>query len=277
MTANRPQAGACDAGNPPVDGTVAVRSRQLAVGFQGRPVVTGIDVALPAGQVLALVGTNGSGKSTLLRTLVGLLPAIAGEVEILGGAPARAARRIGYLGQFQQAGGMLPVRVLDVVTMGRYPLRGLFGRITRADRAAVERSLDRMGVADLAHQPLRALSGGQQQRVRLAQVLAREADLLVLDEPTAGLDAAGSARYLQTVREELDRGATVITATHDIGEAMACDQVILLGGRVIAQGRPEQALDADHLLEAFGVALRMIRHQDHQDLLVPEEPHRHPD
>jgi ABC-type Mn2+/Zn2+ transport system ATPase subunit len=256
---------------------VAVRAQHLAVGYQGRTVIPDIDLVLPAGQALALVGTNGSGKSTLLRTLVGLLPPVAGDVEVLGGTPVRAARRIAYLGQFHQAGGTLPLRARDVVTMGRYPRRGLFGRITRDDRAVVERSMNRLGISDLAHRPLLALSGGQQQRVFLAQLLAREADLLVLDEPTAGLDAAGSTRYLQIVREELDRGATVITATHDIGEAMGCDQAVLLAGRLVAKGRPAEVLDADHLLEAFGVALRLIRHRDHQDLLVPEDPHGHPD
>jgi ABC-type Mn2+/Zn2+ transport system ATPase subunit len=159
--------------------------------------------------------------------------------------------------------------------MGRYPRRGLLGRITHDDRKIVAKSMQRMGVADLAGQPLRSMSGGQQQRVYIAQVLAREADLLILDEPTAGLDAGSAERYLQVVQEELQRGASVATATHDIGEAMTFDKAILLAGRVVAYGLPRDVLNADRLLEAFGIALRGIPHNGHQDLLSPQDPHGH--
>jgi ABC-type Mn2+/Zn2+ transport system ATPase subunit len=208
----------------------AVRARDLAVGHGGWPVVEGIDLDLPAGRALALVGTNGSGKSTLLKTLIGLLPAIDGSLEVLGGPPGTTPRRVGYLAQLHATGGPLPLQARDVVLMGRYPRRGLLGRITRADRDVVATSLDRVGMADLASAPLFALSGGQRQRVHLAQVLAREADLLVLDEPTAGLDADSTARYRQVMREELDRGAAVVVATHDLDDALTCDQAIRLGG-----------------------------------------------
>ena len=252
-----------------------IRARALAVGFQGRSVLTDVDLTVRQGQSIALVGTNGSGKSTLLKTLAGLLAPIAGEVQVLGARPGGAPKRVGYLGQFHAAGGLLPMQARDVVMMGRYPRRGLLGRITGADRAAVVTAMERMGVADLAHRPLRALSGGQQQRVYLAQVLAREADLLIHDEPTAGLDAGSTERYLQVVREETERGVSVATATHDIGEALACDQAILLARRVIAYGKPSDVLNADRLLEAFGIALRGIHHEGHEDLLAPEHPHAH--
>lgn len=255
--------------------TPAVRAQGLSVGYTGRSVVDGIAIELPPGQVLALVGTNGSGKSTLLKTLIGLLPPTAGSVEVLGRAPGTTPRRIGYLGQFHATGGPLPLQARDVVLMGRYPRRGLLGRITRADRDAVMTSLDRMGVADLAAAPLRALSGGQRQRVHLAQVLAREADLLVLDEPTSGLDAGSSARYQRVVREELVRGAAVVVATHDIDDALTCDQVILLAGRVVASGTAQDVLSAERLMAAFGIALHAVRHEDHDDLVAPQVPHSH--
>lgn len=253
----------------------AVHARGLAVGYQDRPVVTGIEITLAPGRALALVGTNGSGKSTLLKTLVGLIEPVGGTVEVLGTSPGSAARRIAYLGQSRATSGLLPLRAADVVLMGRYPRRGLLGRITRADRDAVAAALERLGVADLASRPLRDLSGGQQQRVHLAQVLAREADLIVLDEPTAGLDAGSVARYEQVVREELARGAAVVNATHDIGDALRCDQAILLARRVVAAGDPAQVLSADRLMEAFGIALRRVHHEDHDDLLVPHVPHGH--
>ncbi|MDQ1287074.1 MAG: hypothetical protein QG622_639 [Actinomycetota bacterium] len=256
---------------------VTVSARGLDVGYQNRAVVSGIEITVSRGMSLALVGTNGSGKSTLLKTLVGLLAPVRGSVEILGARPGALPRRVAYLGQSRSTSGLLPLRAADIVMMGRYPRRGLLGRITRADREAVDTALRRLDVTDLAARPLRDLSGGQQQRVHLAQMLAREADLIILDEPTSGLDAGSIARYEQVVREELDRGATVVNATHDIGDALRCDQAILLARRVIATGPPAEVLSAERLMDAFGIALRRVEHGDHDDLLVPQIPHAHAD
>jgi len=237
-----PQGPAAGGGGRVTTSSPVVRAHALAVGYDGRPAVDDVEIDLSPGRVLALVGTNGSGKSTLLKTIIGLLPPVAGSLEVLGGVPGAAPRRVGYLGQFHATGGLLPLQARDVVLMGRFPRRGLLGRITRADREIVATSLERTGVADLATTPLRDLSGGQQQRVYLAQVLAREADLIVLDEPTSGLDAGSTARYRQVVREELARGASVVVATHDIGDALTADQAILLAGRVVAAGTPAEVL-----------------------------------
>jgi ABC-type Mn2+/Zn2+ transport system ATPase subunit len=251
----------------------------LAVGYGLSPVVTDLDLEVGAGRSLALVGVNGSGKSTLLKTLAGLLPPISGTLEVFGGIPGHAAGHaaghVAYLGQFHPGGGILPLQVRDVVLMARYRRRGLLGRITREDRDAVARSLERVGITHLANSPLRSLSGGQQQRAYLAQVLAAEADLLLLDEPTAGLDVGAGQRYGELVAEELARGACVVIATHDLRDAARCGQVILLAGRVVAAGRPQDVLRPDHLLEAFGVALMAIPHLDHTDIAVAEDPHGH--
>jgi ABC-type Mn2+/Zn2+ transport system ATPase subunit len=170
---------------------------------------------------------------------------------------------------------LLPLQVRDVVMMARYRHRGLLGRITRDDRDVVARSMERVDIADLAGKPLRSLSGGQQQRVYLAHTLARQADLLLLDEPTAGLDAGANERYAELVREELARGAAVITATHDVRDAARCDQAILLAGRVVAAGVPSEVLSADRLLDAFGIALLALPHEDHVDLVASEHAHAH--
>jgi ABC-type Mn2+/Zn2+ transport system ATPase subunit len=224
---------------------------------------------------VALVGTNGSGKSTLLKTLIGLLDPIAGQLEVLGADPGDQPRRVGYLGQFHTTGAsQLPLRARDVVLMGRYPRRGLLGRITRADRDAVAVAMERLDVAHLAGRPLRSLSGGQARRVHLAQAVAREADLLVLDEPTAGLDAGSTARYRQAISGELARGAAVVVATHDIADALTADQALLLAGRVVATGPARLALNAEHLMEAFGIALHAVPHSDHQHLLAAEAARR---
>jgi ABC-type Mn2+/Zn2+ transport system ATPase subunit len=238
-------------------------------------VVAGIVLQAPAGSTVALVGTNGSGKSTLLRTLAGLLAPVDGHLRVLGQEPGTAPARVAYLAQHQPADAVLSLRVADVVRTGRFARLGLVRRPGPEDRVAVDAAMDRTGVADLARAPLRALSGGQRQRVRLAQVLARQADLLLLDEPTAGLDAAGHRRYLDVVAEERARGATVVTATHDLGEALRCDQVLLLAGRVVAAGPPADVLRPDLLLEAFGVALQAVPHLDHTDVLAPEAAHGH--
>ncbi len=250
--------------------TAAIRARGLVVGYEGRPVVAGIDLDVLPRTSLALVGTNGSGKSTLLRTIVGLLPAVGGELAVLGARPGRTPARMAYQSQFHASGFVLPLRAVDIVRMARFPSRGLFGRMTSEDADLVATSMATMGVDRLAREPLRSLSGGQQQRVYLAQVLARRADLIVLDEPTAGLDAGGREAYLAAFAAELARGASIVTATHDIAEAIEYDQVLLLARRVVALGRGSNVLTADRLLETFGIVIR-DPHEGHQGRFVVAE------
>lgn len=253
-----------------------VEARGLGIGYAGRTVIPGIDLSLAGGEALALVGANGSGKSTLLKTLAGLIPRTAGELSILGAPPGGSGQRIAYLGQYHTSGGLLPMQVRDVVLMARYRGRGLLRRLGPADRDAVERAMDALDVTSLARQPLRSLSGGQQRRVHLAYTLAREADLLLLDEPTAGLDAAANDRYVQMIQAELARGASVVTSTHDVGDAARAQQVMLLAGRIVASGSPRDVLTPERLAEALGIALLAVPHGDHTDLLHPEHPHAHP-
>ncbi|MEK7423083.1 MAG: metal ABC transporter ATP-binding protein [Actinomycetota bacterium] len=253
----------------------AVVCHDLTIGYDHRQVVGGIDVIVRPGQALALVGTNGSGKSTLLRTLMGLLAPIAGTCSVLDASPGSSPVRVAYLAQAHPSRFVLPLQALDVVRMGRFAALGLLRRATGHDRRLVDDAMEQMGIAQLRNKPLRSLSGGQQQRVYLAQVVAHHADLLVLDEPTSGLDLAGVAAYRIVVDQALARGAAVVTATHDVADAQACHQVMLLAGRIVAQGAPDHVLTADHLLEAFGIALQSVEHHSHRDLIVTEEPHGH--
>jgi ABC-type Mn2+/Zn2+ transport system ATPase subunit len=257
-------------GSPLPGSAPVIAARDLSVGYRGVPLVAGIDVTVPARGSLALVGTNGSGKSTLLRTLVGLLPAVAGSLVVLGAKPGGAPRRLAYLGQFHASGFILPLRAVEVVRMARYPERGLLGRLRSEDHDLVAWAMEAMGIAGLAGSPLRSLSGGQQQRVYLAQALARRADLIVLDEPTAGLDAGGRELYLQAFAGELARGASIVNATHDIGEAIEYDQVMLLARRVIALGPGADVLTPDRLLETFGILVR-DPHEEHRGRFVVAE------
>jgi ABC-type Mn2+/Zn2+ transport system ATPase subunit len=269
-----PATGKTEASNMSSVGAPYVRAAHLSIGYPNEVVVADINFELKRGQAIALIGTNGSGKSTLLKTIVGLLPALRGKVSVLGMHPGSNPRRIAYLGQFHASGFILPLRVVDVVRMGRFPLYGLRGRMGRQDDEIILSAMRRMGIEKLAGSPLRSLSGGQQQRTYLAQVLAHQADLLILDEPTAGLDAGGRELYLQAISDELRRGASIVMATHDIQEEPAlCDQVMLLARRVVALGTPRQVLTHDTLLETFGIVV----FGDQKHVHVLEATHGHDD
>jgi len=234
--------------------SATITCRGLSVGYGGHPVVDGIDLALDAGQWLAVIGTNGSGKSTLLKTLAGLIAPIAGSAAVIPG-DGRGRATVSYLSQSHEQGFLLPIRSRDVVCMGRWPARGLTGRLRRDDQGMVDDAMAAMGITDLADQPLGTLSGGQCQRVHLAQALCRRADVLLLDEPTAGLDAASRERYLAVMDSERERGSVIVTATHDVREAQRADLVLLVAERVVACGPPDEALTADALAQAFGVVI----------------------
>lgn len=254
----------------------AVTARGLSIGYPGDVVVADIDLTVRMRTSVALVGTNGSGKSTLLRTLVGLLRPTGGSVTVLGRAPGASPTRVAYLAQTRSSGFILPLRAIDVVRMARFAQLGLVGRMTATDHDLVQRAMTAMGVEHLARMPLRDMSGGQRQRVYLAQVLAHEADLILLDEPNAGLDAGGLERYQRAFASELHRGAALITATHDISEAVEYDQVLLLARRVVALGPGDEVLTPDRLMETFGILIR-DRHAEHRGrFTVAERAHGAP-
>ncbi|MGD0353835.1 MAG: metal ABC transporter ATP-binding protein [Dehalococcoidia bacterium] len=238
------------------NGASYIKAENLNVGYDNEVVVADASFELSPGEAFALIGTNGSGKSTLLKTIVGLLPPLGGRLSVFGMPPGKNHARIAYLGQFHHSGFVLPLRAIDIVRMGRFPLRGLWRPMSRLDDEIVISAMRAMGIENLADSPLRSLSGGQQQRTYLAQVLAHQADLLVLDEPTSGLDAGGRELFLHAINDELYRGASVITATHDIQEEAAlCQQVMLLARRVVAIGAPQEVLTPEALLKTFGIVV----------------------
>ncbi|MDD5288928.1 MAG: metal ABC transporter ATP-binding protein [Dehalococcoidales bacterium] len=250
-----------------------VVAKDLNIGYANEVVVADVKFELRKGQAIALIGTNGSGKSTLLKTIVGLLKPLGGRLSVFGMPIGSNARRIAYLGQFHASGFVLPLQAIDVVRMGRFPLKGLWGRMSQQDNETALSAMHKMGIEKLAESPLRSLSGGQQQRTYLAQVLAHQADLLILDEPTSGLDAGGRELYLRAIKDELHRGASVIMATHDIQEeASLCQQVMLLAHRVVAIGAPNEVMTPEALLETFGIVVT-----GEQKLHVLETRHGHGD
>jgi ABC-type Mn2+/Zn2+ transport system ATPase subunit len=233
-----------------------IKAKDLNVGYANEVIVSDINFELNDGEALALIGTNGSGKSTLLKTIVGLIPSMGGNLSVFGMPPSTNHRRIAYLGQFHHSGFVLPIRAIDVVRMGRFPVNGLWKRMGKRDEEVVISAMRTMGIEKLADAPLRSLSGGQQQRTYLAQVIAHQADLLILDEPTSGLDAGGRELYLHAIDDELCRGASVIMATHDIHEEAAlCHQVMLLARKVVAIGAPKDVITPDALLTTFGIVV----------------------
>lgn len=229
-----------------------VHARDLAVGHGHHPVVEHIDIDLAAGDLLVLIGTNGSGKSTLLKTLAGLLHPLHGELSVLGARPGTKPNEVAYLPQHPISTHTLPLRVQDVVAMGRYAGLGLVRPMRGNDRAAVRTAMTRTGADSVATAPIRDLSGGQQQRAHLAQVMAREATVLLLDEPTAGLDINGRRLVAEIIAEERAKGRTVVLATHELSDAENATSVMLLAQRVVAMGAPKDALRDDYLRECFG-------------------------
>lgn len=238
---------------PDKNSSSCVIVHNLDIGYQGEVIVPQVNFELTCGQSLALVGINGSGKTTLLKTIVGLLPPIKGEIIVLGNPPGKNPHQLAYLSQFHDSGFILPLRVKDVVQMGRFTEKGLFGRMTHLDEEIITTSMQRMGIEDLRDAPLRMLSGGQQQRVYMAQVLARQADLIVVDEPTSNLDASGRELFSQIMNEERQRGAMIVVATHDIQLAAECNQAMLLAREVVAVGPGEEILTPESLLKTFGI------------------------
>ncbi|MEO8163674.1 MAG: ATP-binding cassette domain-containing protein [Ilumatobacteraceae bacterium] len=229
-----------------------ISTHSLSVGYDRRQVVGNMTFDLVPGNLMVLIGTNGSGKSTLLKTLAGMLAPISGSVSLLGHKPGALPARVAFLPQHPVSSHTLPLRAEDVVGMGRFAHLGLIKRSTQADRIIVDESMLRTGVNDFAKLPLRLLSGGQQQRTHLAQVLARRAEVLLLDEPTAGLDVNGRGAVANLISQERSRGVTVVLATHEISDADNANIVMLLAQRVVAVGPPLDVLRDDYLRECFG-------------------------
>ncbi|MDX3064050.1 MULTISPECIES: zinc ABC transporter ATP-binding protein AztA [Streptomyces] len=212
----------------------------VSAGYANRAVLEQLTLHIPAFTTTAVVGPNGSGKSTLLGVIAGVIRATAGEVE------HRTAGRVAFVTQRSKAADVLPLTVRDAVAMGRWGRRGLWRRLSRRDWEVVETSMGRLGIASLAHRQLGELSGGQRQRALIAQGLAQEADLLLLDEPTTGLDATAQRLIADVLAEVTEEGVTVVQATHDLGVARSAGHLLLLQeGRLWGEGDPREVLTDD--------------------------------
>lgn len=232
-----------------------VAVRDLSVRYAATLALDGVELEIAPGLVHGLIGMNGSGKSTLFKALMGLVRPTSGRVALFGGDPlaARKAGRVAYAPQNEDVDWAFPVSVRDVVAMGRYGRLGTMRRLRPVDRAAVDAALERVELTDLAERQIGALSGGQRKRAFVARGLAQEADLLLLDEPFAGVDKRSEATITSLLRGLAAEGRTILVSTHDLIAVPAlCDQVALINRRIVAQGSPAETLRPEPLAAAFG-------------------------
>jgi manganese transport system ATP-binding protein len=248
---------------------MAINASDVVLRYGDTVAVDRSTFSIPSGRITALIGPNGSGKSTLLNGIAGLLPPAAGELTI---SPlADRPRRIAYVLQTTKVNDALPITVYEVVAMGRYAGKGAYGWLRAPDREAIRGAMDRMSVSVLADRHLHELSGGQRQRVFVAQGLAQDHDVLLLDEPLTGLDLTSAQAIDDVIHDENAHGCTVVMTTHDLAEARAADHVVLLSGRVVASGRPDEVLTAANLTAAYGPSLL---HVDHGQVFLDDPAHR---
>ncbi|MEU6447024.1 MULTISPECIES: ABC transporter ATP-binding protein [unclassified Streptomyces] len=244
-------------------GATRLAARGVAVGYGARPVIDGLDVAIPPGVITTIIGPNGCGKSTLLRTLSRLLKPTSGTVvldgeDIAGLRTRDVAKKLGLLPQAPVAPEGLTVS--DLVARGRHPHQSWLRQWSSDDAAVVGRALAMTGVSDLADRPVDSLSGGQRQRVWISMTLAQGTDLLLLDEPTTYLDLAHAIDVLDLVDDLHESGCTVVMVLHDLNLATRYSDnlVVMRDGAILAQGHPREVITAELLYDAFGLRARVI-------------------
>lgn len=263
-------------------GTV-ISLRDVTAGYDGQPAVESVNLDIDSGSLVAVFGPNGGGKTTLLKLMAGLLRPWSGSVEILGGPPASAARRVAYVPQAELVDWSFPVSVWDVAMMGRYPALGLLRQPGRADRERVRAALDRVGMLERARTQIGRLSGGQRRRAFLARAIAAEAEVYLLDEPVTGVDVPTQEDLMELLAAESSEGRTVVATTHDLAAASRhFGQVVGVNRRIHADGPVSLLSDPDVLRRTYGGHLLVIGERGvllddahHHDAASGRERHFH--
>ncbi|QFU00779.1 High-affinity zinc uptake system ATP-binding protein ZnuC [Halomonas sp. THAF5a] len=238
---------------------LALHVEDLTVSYHSKPVLWDIDFDVPPGVMAAIVGPNGAGKSTLIKSVLGLVPTVAGHVTLHGRPYKAQRRRVGYVPQRSSVDWDFPTTALDVVTMGLYGRLGWLRRPGRRERDEAMAALELVGMADFARRQISQLSGGQQQRVFLARALVQKADVYFLDEPMAGVDATTERAIVDILRRLRDEGKTVIVVHHDLQTVRSYfDWLLILNVRVIAQGPVAEVYTAEHLRQAYGGQIALL-------------------
>ncbi|MEM1138708.1 MAG: metal ABC transporter ATP-binding protein [Pseudomonadota bacterium] len=230
-----------------------MKIRGLTVSYGTRPAVFSADLTFPPGTMTAIIGPNGAGKSTLLKGALGVLPLLAGEVRFFGKSLKRSRDRVAYVPQRASVDWDFPARAIDVVGMGLYPQLGALQFFGASHKQTALECLARMGMEAFAERQIGQLSGGQQQRIFLARALAQAADLILLDEPFAGVDAATEATIISLLNNLKQEGRTIVCVHHDLSTVQDYfDRVALLNIRVMAEGQTQSAFTAAALQATYG-------------------------
>jgi manganese/zinc/iron transport system ATP- binding protein len=231
----------------------------LTVAYHSRPVLWDVSIDVPAGKLVGVVGPNGAGKSTLIKAVMDLVPRVSGRVLIYGKPYRQNRHRVGYVPQRESVDWDFPVSAIDVVAMGLYGKIGWCRPVTRKYRQAAMEALDRVGIAGLAQRQISHLSGGQQQRTFLARALAQDADLYLMDEPFAAVDAATERVIVQLLHELKNAGKTILVVHHDLQTVVDYfDHVILLNMRIVASGPTAITFTTENLQKTYGGKLTLL-------------------
>ena len=237
----------------------ALEIHDLIVSYQKKPVLYGVDLAVPEGSMVGVVGPNGAGKSTLIKTVMGLVSHAHGWVKVFGGDLKDSIKRVGYVPQRESVDWDFPVSVMDVVLMGCYGRSGLIKRPGRMEKEKAMEALEKVGLEAYSKRQISNLSGGQQQRVFLARALAQESDLYLMDEPFAGVDAATEVAIVELLGQIRDQGKTLIVVHHDLATAREYfDMILLLNIRVVGFGETNEVFNAELLQKTYGGRLTVL-------------------
>jgi len=243
---------------------VAIDIQDLSVTLDGTAVLKDVNLIIPKGTFLGLIGPNGGGKTTLLKCVLGLIKPVKGKVTVLGHPPAHVKPKgaIGYVPQNPIADLDFPVSVYDVVMMGRYSMIGPFRKASVTDREIVMRVLKQVGMSALKARPIGHLSGGQQQRVFIARALSSEPKILLLDEPLTGVDTRAQNEFYQLLGAlKRDLSLTLVLVSHDIGVIpYYTEEIACVNQRIHLHGKPEEVLTHESLREAYGCEVELLVH-----------------
>jgi zinc/manganese transport system ATP-binding protein len=253
-------------------GEPIVELRGVTCGYEGQTVLTDVNLQIMPGDFVGLLGPSGSGKTTLLRTILGATRVYQGDVLVQGVSISRRRPPVGYVPQLETIDWNFPVTVEETVMMGRTMNNPLFPWHKRQDKKSAQEMMERLGISHLFKRHIRELSGGQQQRVFLARALVSNPSLLLLDEPTSGVDIKTRDEAMHLLHELNHQGVTIIMTTHEINAvAVHLPWLVCLSGHILAEGPPSQVITPENLRLTYGAEMPVLEYQGM--MLVAESPH----